>query len=108
MLFRKKVYFIEKQIFVDSIFIEKNCFFCNISFPLLEANPITPAPCTPPPPYPQLLISMSSLIAVGLVMAVIGRGAIVDSAQCAGRPLLFCYCYFVTFSISDENHHSQK
>ena len=44
---------------------------------------------------------MSSLIAVGLDMAVIERGAIVDSAQGAGKPLLFCYCYFVIFSISD-------
>ena len=63
-----------------------------------HAQPPGPvAPCAPPPPCPPLLFSMSSLIAVGVAMAVIGRGSIVDSAQGAGRPLLLCYllfCYF--------------
>ena len=34
---------------------------------------IAPAPCAPPPPCPPLLISMSSLIAVGLAMAVMKK-----------------------------------
>ncbi len=64
--------------------------------------PITRAPCTPPTPYPPLLFSVSSLIAVGLALATMGTALNAGGAMPTAKPLLFCYRYFVTFSISDE------
>ena len=45
---------------------------------------------------------MSSLIAVGDALVMIGTKAIAGDVMTTGKPMLLCYCYFVTFSLSDE------
>ncbi|MBQ0130054.1 MAG: hypothetical protein KBT57_09490 [bacterium] len=68
-----------------------------------RASPLVlPALWASPPPCHPLLFSVLSLIAVGDAIAAIGIGAIGGDAMTTGKPMLLCYCYFVTFSILME------
>ena len=88
----------------DAILLCGN-FCCSIfcASPLLP-----PVPWASPPPCHPLLFSMSSLIAVGDALVSIGTETIAGDAMTTGKLMLLCYCYFVTFSLSDEIYHSQK
>lgn len=65
------------------------CFFHVLSL-------LSPAPCVPVPPCHLLLRSVSSLIAVGLDVAVMGAALNAGGAMGMCRPVLFRYCYNVT------------